>query len=198
MWFLANWVNEPFAFIENAFSDEECDEIIRLGTEVFEKTRAYTFGSENQKEEERDKVRRSDITWFNFRNEECNWLYRKCTDLVTGINNQFFQFDLIALEELQFTHYYDTDGDGGMYDKHADYGYNSAVSRKLSFSVQLTDPDTYEGGELLLYNAGEPARPSKKRGTINFFPSFMLHEVTPVTKGTRYSLVGWVNGPKFR
>jgi PKHD-type hydroxylase len=194
MWFLTGWKNESWAYIENAFSEDECKEVIRLGTEVFPKIRANTFG----KDPYNDKVRRSDISWLDYLNPECDWLYRKCTDLVTNINNQFFQFDLLALEQLQFTQYHDNDGEGGMYDKHCDYGFDTANSRKLSFSVQLSNENSYEGGELLLHTAMEPVKPSKKQGTINFFPSFTLHEVTPVTLGTRYSLVGWVNGPKFK
>ncbi len=194
MWFLKGWVNETFAFVENAFSEEECKEVIRLGTEVFPPIRATVFGDKPVD----DSIRRSEISWLDHNNSECEWLYRKCTDLINNINQQFFQFDVIALEQLQFTKYDDTDGDGGMYDKHTDYGYNSAVSRKLSFSVQLSNENSYEGGDLLLYTAPTPVKPSRKQGTINFFPSFTLHEVTPVTLGTRCSLVGWVSGPKFR
>lgn len=198
MWHLRSWVNEPYAYMEKAFSDEECEEIIKLGTEVFEKTRAVTFNVHNQNEEQRNKIRRSDVSWFYSDREETHWVYRKCVDCIEAINSKFFGFDLYVLETLQFTKYIFNDGAGGMYAKHCDSGYDNSVARKLSFSVQLSDPEDYEGGELLLYNAAEPARPPNKRGTINFFPSFTLHEVTPVTKGTRYSLVGWVNGPKFR
>jgi PKHD-type hydroxylase len=70
--------------------------------------------------------------------------------------------------------------------------------RKLSFSVMLTDPEEYEGGELLLKIDSFPITPPNKKGTVIFFPSYVLHEVTPVTKGTRKTLVGWVLGPKFR
>ena len=38
----------------------------------------------------------------------------------------------------------------------------------------------------------------KVRGSVNYFPSYMLHEVTPLERGTRYALVGWVNGPAFK
>ena len=199
MWFLTNWVNEPFAYIDNAFSDQECDDIIKLGTEVFEKTRAVTFGSEKQNEEERNKVRRSDITWLNYRSVDCDWLYRKCTDLIYTINDKFFQFELIALEELQFTHYYDTDGEGGMYDKHADYGYNSAISRKLSFSVQLCDDTDYEGCDLdIMLSTDSYIKSTRNKGAMIVFPSFVMHQANPIIKGERHSLVGWVCGPNFR
>ena len=58
--------------------------------------------------------------------------------------------------------------------------------------------DDYEGGELLLHTGENPERPMKKQGMGVFFPGYTLHEVTPVTKGKRYSLVAWVLGPKFK
>ena len=58
--------------------------------------------------------------------------------------------------------------------------------------------DDYEGGELLLHTGENPERPMKKQGMGVFFPGYTLHEVTPVTKGKRYSLVAWVMGPKFK
>ena len=39
---------------------------------------------------------------------------------------------------------------------------------------------------------------SREKGTIIIFPSFILHRVTPITKGTRESMVGWVSGPPYR
>jgi PKHD-type hydroxylase len=62
----------------------------------------------------------------------------------------------------------------------------------------LSDPEEYEGGELLLKTSAFPIKTLNKKGTIIFFPSYVLHEVTPVTKGTRKTLVGWVLGPNFK
>jgi PKHD-type hydroxylase len=76
--------------------------------------------------------------------------------------------------------------------------YYSNGTRKLSLSVQLSEPEDYEGGSLLLYNGEEPMTLPKTRGTGLFFPSYSLHEVTPVTKGIRYSLVAWFLGPRFK
>ena len=56
-------------------------------------------------------------------------------------------------EGLQFTNYKSSD----MYDKHIDRCYNAKV-RKLSLSIQLTDPNNYEGGELYIYE--------NKKGTL--------------------------------
>ena len=74
---------------------------------------------------------------------------------------------------------------------------NNAV-RKLSFSVQLSDPDSYKGGDLLLKISNEPTSVKRTRGAVIFFPSYILHEVTPVKQGVRKSLVGWVTGPRWK
>lgn len=77
--------------------------------------------------------------------------------------------------------------------------------RKLSVTVNLTKPGEYEGGNLKFdfgphsegkrFHECEEIRP---RGSIIVFPSFLHHQVTPVTKGTRYSLVMWNCGRPFR
>ena len=74
------------------------------------------------------------------------------------------------------------------------------VTRKLSLTLQLSDPNTYEGGKFLLFNGEhEPSEPPiREQGSIIVFDSRLWHKVTPVTKGVRYSLVSWVLGPHFR
>ena len=72
------------------------------------------------------------------------------------------------------------------------------IVRKLSISIQLTDPTKYEGGDLNLYWSDDPVTMKNNKGSLFIFPSYMLHEVTPVTKGERNSLVCWVNGPQFK
>ena len=70
--------------------------------------------------------------------------------------------------------------------------------RKLSISVQLTNPEEYEGGELKLYFQDKGTVVDKTQGTLILFPSYVLHEVMPVTKGERNSLVTWVTGKQFK
>ena len=72
------------------------------------------------------------------------------------------------------------------------------ATRKLSLSLQLSAPEDYEGGDLELWFGGEPVKANRERGMITFFPSYVMHRVTPVTKGVRYSLVCWVSGPPFK
>jgi PKHD-type hydroxylase len=65
-------------------------------------------------------------------------------------------------------------------------------------AVQLTDPSEYEGGNLQMMTTSEPQTVKKQRGLIAVFPAYMLHQVTPVTQGSRQSLVAWISGPTFK
>ena len=77
--------------------------------------------------------------------------------------------------------------------------------RKISMTLNLTDPDTYEGGNLK-FDLGPHAKgdrikicdDSRLQGSLIIFPSFTYHCVTPVTSGTRYSLVLWCLGKPWQ
>jgi PKHD-type hydroxylase len=71
--------------------------------------------------------------------------------------------------------------------------------RKLSFVLQLSDPDEYEGGNLQLLNeAGKSYIAPRNRGTIILFDSRTQHRVLKVKEGVRKSLVGWTVGPRWK
>ncbi|NES86773.1 MAG: 2OG-Fe(II) oxygenase, partial [Moorea sp. SIO2B7] len=61
-------------------------------------------------------------------------------------------------------------------------------------SVQLSPPEDYEGGSLIFRKAGQVA--STEQGSATLFPSSWIHQVQPVTRGTRFALVAWINSPK--
>ena len=116
---------------------------------------------------------------------------------MSSLNAQFFRLDLTGFgEPVQLTNY--DQSDHGMYGWHQDYGGRVAPSRKLSIVLQLTDPSRYEGGNLQILTSGEPQNIRKQRGLITAFPSYTLHQVTPVTQGSRQSLVAWITGPAFK
>lgn len=176
-----------FAYWEGAFSKEECELIILLGT-AHKKTKATTRSAAKQN------IRESEVAWI-LPNNETDWIFRRITDVVMSLNNNFFKFDLFGLTEgLQFTKY---SVPGGKYGKHVDSAPNTPV-RKLSFSLQLSDPEDYKGGELELHFSDTPDVMKKEQGTAILFPSYTLHEVKKVTEGTRYSLVAWVTGKPFK
>lgn len=141
-------------------------------------------------------IRDSKISWIPV-NSQTNWIYEKITWCINEVNKNYFEYDLTKLEKLQFTRYYGEEN--SFYGKHIDSNFGYLYeNRKLTFVMQLSDPNEYEGGELKLFLGREPDIIPKERGLITFFPAHTLHECTPVTLGTRYSLVGWVHGPKLK
>jgi PKHD-type hydroxylase len=143
-------------------------------------------------------IRKSQIYWIP---KTTYWepIYQKIMNLVGQCNKDFYNFDITSLQEnLQYTEYDETYQ--GRYDWHFDVGGAPLnCGRKLSVSIQLSDPSEYEGGELQFSLDGEGVVVAEKtQGTMVIFPSYMKHRVTPVTKGTRRSLVTWITGPPFR
>jgi len=174
-----------YAFWNNFISKEECQTIVNIA-----KDKGLTKGETIAESKARD----SEVCWL-VSSDNLEWLYRRLTDITLNLNERFFQFDLFGINEtLQFTNY---KSPSGKYGKHIDRGFNIPV-RKLSISVQLTNPDEYEGGELNIYEEDKPITMDKTQGTLIIFPSFVLHEVMPVTKGERNSLVTWVTGKQFK
>jgi PKHD-type hydroxylase len=88
--------------------------------------------------------------------------------------------------------------EGDFFDWHLDFGPGESSKRKLSMTIQLSDPSEYEGGDLQFMINQNIVSASREKGIIVIFPSFILHRVTPITKGTRQSIVGWVSGPPYR
>lgn len=175
------------AYWEKAFTDEECDKIIALGNDRTQR-QATTRGGD------KDGVRKSEVAWL-YPSDDLDWAYRRMTDIIMNLNERFFKFDLFgATEGFQFTKY---TAPGGKYGRHIDSS-PGALIRKLSFTVQLSDPKDYEGGDLCLHLSDKPEVMKRDRGYVALFPSYVLHEVTPVTKGTRYSLVSWITGKPFK
>ena len=174
-----------YAYWEKVFTEEECEKIIKIAKDKG-LIKGVTRGETD--------IRESQICWL-YPDDNLDWLYRRITDIVLNLNDRFFQFDLHGIDEgLQFTNY---KAPSNKYEKHVDKGFNYVI-RKLSISIQLTDPKKYEGGELFLYEGEEGMEMKKEQGDLVLFPSYVLHEVKPVTKGERNSLVAWVTGKQFK
>lgn len=175
-----------YAWRSEVFSKEECEKIIRIAKETG-MVEAVTHDGKTD-------IRVSNVSWL-YPIDELHWAYRKITDHVLALNKKYFKFDVSGINEgFQFTNY---KAPSGNYGKHVDRSHNFVI-RKLSLSVQLSDPKDYEGGDLCLYESDKSKIMKKDQGTLILFPSFILHEVTPVTKGERNSLVAWVTGKQFK
>lgn len=86
----------------------------------------------------------------------------------------------------------------GHYDWHIDLGTGRFSLRKISMSVQLSAADAYDGGDLEFHVSGLDRRKMRQQGTLIAFPSYLEHRVTPVSRGERFSLVAWMDGPPYR
>ena len=110
--------------------------------------------------------------------------------------NKKYEFD-IEVFEFQILRY----GSGGNFDWHCDYGIapEKNVWRKLSLSIQLSDPEDYEGGDLIIVDyCNRHCQLPKGKGNSIVFDSRCPHRAEPVTKGERLVMVGWASGPKLR
>jgi len=174
------------AFLPQMFDQSECDKIIK---DVEEHDKYIPSGHSGGKI---DDYRRSQVYWMTDR-DKWRWVYERVHRKIVTFNQSTWGFDLRMEETMQFVRY--DHNQKGHYDWHTDLMGSKRMDRKLSLSVQLSNPSDYEGGGLLLW---PEVRVPRNQGCCVVFPSYILHKVTPVESGTRYSLVGWVQGPPFR
>ena len=81
-------------------------------------------------------------------------------------------------------------GDG--YGTHVDNAYMSSGRSDLSFTLFLSEPDDYLGGELCIQNIQDSQKIKLSAGQIVIYPSTSLHSVKTITKGHRVVCVGWI------
>jgi PKHD-type hydroxylase len=186
----------PFWYSKkDRISDEACDEIIRLGKENG-LDEAGIYGATGTSQKSNKKLRTSNVSWF----EKGHFLETMLQGYTTLANLEAWNFIVTGKEQIQFGEY----KTGGFYNWHTDSNLNPSVPfRKLSVTVNLSDPKDYQGGNFEIKNPqGQelkmPLGQLRKRGTVIIFPSFLQHRVTEVKRGTRYSLVQWYNGPEFK
>lgn len=179
---------------ELKFSKQECEKIISLVTDLYP-TNASIGGSSDASRVNQT-IRSADIYNIEY-NDDNKWIHEKIAKLVGVANTLHFDYDIAGITHgLQLIHYKSNQQQPGHYDWHVDCGNGEVALRKISFVCQLTDPFQYEGCELLINNHGTELIGNKQQGSVHLFPSYMLHKVTPITKGERYSLVIWIHGSR--
>jgi PKHD-type hydroxylase len=177
-----------YYYFKNYFSDEEINKIFQI-------SKKYLVLDGKVSTIVNNKYRSSKIKWLP-NNTETKWLYDKIAKLVRKSNDKLWNFNIVGFgENIQIGEYIAEES--GKYDWHLDMGKNT-LYRKISVSVQLSDPDEYEGGNLEFFIKKDIIKAPKEKGTVILFPSYFLHRVTELTKGTRKSLVVWISGPPLR
>ena len=163
-----------------------------------------------------ENIRNSKNAWISTDNWIGGWIWY----YIQKANRKNFKYDIIDIDggSIQYTEY----GEGEYYHWHSDDDIsrinteyidpdsstnfteqdnfiNGQYMRKLSFSLQLSDPTDYVGGELqFLANDDNTFFAPKQRGSLVVFDSRIKHRVVKVKSGVRKSLVGWVVGPRWK
>ena len=160
-----------------------------------------------------DKTKRNcKIAWITEQ-----WIYDIINPFIHSANkNAGWNFQWDWNESSQFTiyekgHYYGWHSDRSektldILTKKGHKNYKGKT-RKLSLTLQLTDKTEYEGGDFQFMWIKDSTKGSlniitvddaKDIGTVIIFPSFIHHQILPITKGKRESLVNWSLGKGFR
>lgn len=176
---------------ENFFSPEECDQIAYLNLLVLQ-------AEVNEHLDEFSKTGQLNLRHRNALNKAIprqpryEWIYGRLIHRLNFVNAHYYHLALMRMTEPQILEYQHT----GFYGTHVDLGMGEISNRKLTLVAFLTPPQEYSGGDLIL----KPAQyvVPQQQGSLVIFPSWIPHEVKPVTAGIRRSLVSWVIGPCVR
>lgn len=103
----------------------------------------------------------------------------------TNVKNYMHAKHLMGLRANKY-------GPGQTYGWHIDMTHMQGHRTDMSFTLFLSDPDTYEGGELVLKSLGSEVKVKPKAGEMIIYNTSLLHQVNPVVSGERLGIVGWV------
>jgi PKHD-type hydroxylase len=207
---MSNITHFAYWYFDEIIPKNLCNEIIKFGLSKKDQI-AWTGDKKPDERNKKEiqfsrKIRKSNVTWLSE-----PWIYEELNQVIHKANqNAGWNYQWDYNEACQFTIY----KKGQFYDWHCDNykePYKEHVNpnligktRKLSLTLQLSDPKDYSGGELefdMTVNKNKPYREvlkNKPQGTIVVFPSFIEHRVKPVKKGIRYSLVNWSCGQPWK
>lgn len=191
------------AMSRKLFTEEECKKIIEMGR-TWERVDAQIQTKSPEAESEKnDDYRNCKMHGPPVDNTKSwLWIGEKISAAIYNFNaKEGWKFNLIGMAERPMLMEYEQGGPihaGGKYDWHIDLGPSRLAStRKLGFTLFLNDD--YDGGEFQIKSGRENyIPPQQETGNLLFFPSYLVHRVTLVTRGTRSVIVGWVHGNSFQ
>ena len=186
-----------WCYFHKQFTAEECDRILEIAKTLPVKDGEVGVGTVVTVHEE---TRRSKVRFIQKKDARFDWLFDRLWKLGMTANDEWFNFHLSKMDFIQFGEY--DASYKGHYKKHHDVFWmngDTKYHRKMSAVIQLTDPESYEGGDFEIFAKELPKKNEiRARGTVRFFPSFIEHQANLVTSGTRQSLACWFEGPKWR
>ena len=126
---------------------------------------------------------------------ESHWVGGFVWHYIKRANQENFCYNLTHLDNNSVKLKTYNEGDGQTWHHDAKPVEDNEDVRKISFTIQLSDVDEYEGGNVqFLDESGRKYYMPRKRGVVALFDSRTQHRVEKVTKGTRKALVGWCVG----
>ena len=198
-----NHIKVPVIF-EKALDEKFCKKILKAPSTSLRKGE---IGGDNKLDET---IRKAKTRFLSG-----DWMYQKINPFLQEANKKGdWNFNVNWFEPAQITQYqkgefynWHTDEHESPYPAdHPNKNYRNKI-RKISCTLQLSRADTYEGGSLdLTLPACREGQVGLKKiklnkpmdiGTLIFFPSFVTHQVNPITRGTRHALVLWGLGPPY-
>jgi hypothetical protein len=167
---------------------DECAELIEFGLTVGY-SQAHNLNSLDQKYLDLNH-RSCEVVWirdelpfYEINSKLKTWTLNFAENIIKADHNNQWIFQIAKY------------GEGNFHDWHVDDHQDRTFFRKFVTIVQLSDPSSYEGGNLELNNQSNV---DKQQGSCVSFLTTRRHRVTPITSGTRYSLVVWLLGPPWR
>lgn len=181
MWYFTNFPEDLIIPLEkdlNSFGEDE-----------------YQYGTVGRNNQLDDKIRKNKVCWLS----TSHWVSAFIHYYLMKANEENFHYNITDFsDDLQYSFY----DEGEYYNWHIDGGLINpdSLQRKLSFSLQLSDGDEYVGGNLQFQSLDGLSTyyAPREKGTLIIFDSRLRHRVTKILSGRRKSLVGWVNGPRWK
>lgn len=181
----------PFVRLKPIFNPRECKQVIELAKISGEFKDGLVWNHEAEKFVI-DKERRKVQTSYHAKGAETHWIFERMDKAFQAAASQLdLKIKNMSEEDIKIMAY----GQGDHFRTwHRDTGANYTSLRGLSMTVELSEQSSYIGGDLQIYskNSGGFAFETPIGGAVAFL-SNVLHRVTPVTSGVRFSLVNWIN-----
>lgn len=130
------------------------------------------------------------------RGDTAGFPFLNIRDVTKSANTNIYDFSLLGIIDQDFPQVFKYSA-GDFYNMHIDIN-SMAISRKITFIIDLSDPTEYEGGQIEFLNVEIDPQVINEQGSCLIFPSYLPYSITPITKGTKHILVGHIHGALFK
>lgn len=191
----------PYLF-NKAVPDETIEDIHNM---IYDNDISFEKGATGPNENKDESYSNNRDIAYVYPDDYSKWLFTYLSGAVQTANDSQYHFDIeFVTDPIHYVIYPEPNTigetgelreEGGFLDWHMDIGFQQVNRRKLACIVQLSDPSEYEGGQLQIWPGGsgetDIVKLDLQKGDVLVFPTFLLHRLSPVTKGERRALVYW-------